>query len=615
VAFLIFALFIPFYSFSSEPVIINDDIQNFELTHLHYEILKDSSRNLTIKEVASPSLNGKFHVSSREYNYVEDVESAYWIRFKIKDISVEKRKWVLEFYSIQTEDFQFYVPQPDGTYKQMQVGQLFPFGKRDYKVTNFVFDLPHFLSDDRYFYVRILSNHASGFEFFINSQQSFTSYTVNEYYFLGIYYGILLIMAVYNLLLYFTSREKVYLLYVLYVLSCMINSFTEDGLGFQYIWGNFPSLNWPMNNYLWSAFFLLTFVHYSTTFLDLKKHSQKLYKIVLGVTVFYFALFVTERIFIINVDYLSMFYILPFLVVYIAALYVYKNGFKPARFFILGYTFVFIGLVILQLRNYGIMPHNIFTVYSFNYGIVLEVVVLSFALGDRIKIMKAEKENAQRILIHQLEENQLLQQKVNKELEEKVNQRTKDLVNKTNELSEANEKLQKMTEELNKFASKLDYDNWELNKKVIEEKKARMTSKELSYEEFSKIFPNDFSCLKYVEEMKWGEGYQCKKCQNTKFTVKAKLLARKCSRCNYIESVTSSTIFHSLKFPIQKAFFITYITSVKQDKIAVDHLSEILQLNRLTCYKFRKKVLAKETEMIRKEKSGRIDNWEVLITE
>jgi hypothetical protein len=241
------------------------------------------------------------------------------------------------------------------------------------------------------------------------------------------------------------------------------------------------------------------------------------------------------------------------------------------------------------------------------------VVVLSLALGDRIRLLKLEKDKAQKVLIEQLEENQKLQQKVNRELEDKVNQRTKLLVEKTMELEDANIKLQKMTEELNKFASKLDKDNWELNKKVIEEKKARMNSRELSFEEFTKLYPNDFTCLKLIEELKWGSGYECKKCKHTRFAVKAKLLARKCSKCNYIESVTASTIFHAVKFPIQKAFYIAYITSVGQDKISVDKLSEILEMNRLTCYKFRKKVISRSQIMIQNKKLERVDNWENLI--
>jgi hypothetical protein len=392
----------------------------------------------------------------------------------------------------------------------------------------------------------------------------------------------------------------------------MLTSFTEDGLGFQYVWPHFPNWNWYINNYIWSILFLFSFVLYSTAFLQLDKTSRKIYKAIWALTIFYL-LVATLAIFWHAFSLVLDEFVLPFIVVYAAAIYLYKKGHKHVRFFIIGYSFVFVSIVILQLRNHNFIDHNIFTVYSFNYGIVLQVLVLSFALADRIKIMKAEKEMAQRILIRQLEENQSLQKKVNLELEEKVASRTQQLQQKSNELSEVNQKLQKMTDELNKFASKLDLDNWELNKKVIEETKARMISKELTYEEFIKIFPNEFSCMKYIEEIKWSNGYECRKCSNPKYAIMPKFLSRKCSKCNYIESVTSGTIFHSIKFPINKAFYIAYLTASKSHKISVDELSELLQLSRLTCWKFRKKVLDKEIEVQKKFKLKKIDNWEVLL--
>jgi len=473
-------------TYGSDTIILNDSTEDFVLASQYYEIFEDSQRALTIQDVSAAKFSPKFKVSADDYNYVENPASAYWIRFNVKDISKEKRKWVFELLSLHTQNLQFYIPNAQGEFVVKKAGQNFPFFQREYGVTNFVFDIPYDLQE-KIFYVRIESKHAVGFEFKIRSQNYFTHYTVTEYYFLGFYYGILFIMAIYNFLLFFSSKEKVYIYYMLYVLSCMLSSFTEDGLGFQFVWPNFPEWNWHINNYIWSTFFLISFVSYSSAFLELKKNSRKFHIGIIFLTCLYLVP-TTVELFFPHMWNFSLLYVLPFIAVYVAAVYVYRRGFTPGRFFILGYTFVFISIIILQLRNHNYIEHNIFTVYSFNYGIVLQVVVLSFALGDRIKIMKAEKDMAQRILIRQLEENQTLQKKVNRELEEKVNSRTQQLVQKSNELSDANVKLQKMTEELNKFASKLDHDNWELNKKVIEETKARMISKELSYEEFTKIF-------------------------------------------------------------------------------------------------------------------------------
>jgi len=597
----------------SVQVVLSDSIDDYELTTQDFLIYIDSTGNEKFQNITSSEFQNHFTKSSDDYLYTKDTSAAYWLKLNLKDQSKKERKWVLEYLSIHAQDVRFYVKGKDGSYiEEVVTGQSYPFNKRPYKVSNIVFDFPSNL-DGKTFYVRMKSKHMVGFEFKIRTNTYFTRYAVNEYYFLGFYYGILFIMAVYNFLLFLNSGIRTYIYYVFYVLSCMLNSFTEDGIGFQFLWSRHPEWNYFINNHLWGILLLLTFVLYSASFLELRKNHRKYYRFLIIVTLAYYILKAVEIIF--PSFNSSNFYIIPFLTVYCIALLVYRQGYRSARFFILGFTFVLISIFILQLRNYNIVDHNIFTVYSFNYGIVLEVVVLSFALGDRIKMMKEEKEKAQRVLIEQLEHNHQLQEKVNKELEEKVNQRTIQLKDKTVELSEANEKLKKLTDELNKFASKLDLDNWELNKKIVEETKARMFAKELSVDEFSKIFPSEFSCLKYLEEIKWGEGYKCKKCGNGKFAVKPKLLSRKCSKCNYIESVTSSTIFHGIKFPLNKAFYIAYITSAKSDKLTVDELADTLQLNRLTCWKFRKKVLEKEGEIKKKSNITKVENWEILIRE
>jgi hypothetical protein len=588
------------------PIFLSSETKDFILTNKFYELLEDSSNRLNIDMVSSPGFLNQFSIGQEEYNYTKQADATYWIRFQVIDTSHLESKWVLELLSLHTQDLTFYSPNNRGGYTEVKTGQNHPFHQRGYAVTNFVFDLSINKNVNTVFYVKIKSAHMVGFEFKIRSQQYFTFYTVKEYFFLGLYYGILLIMGTYNLLIFIGSKEKVYLFYFLYVLSCMVNSFAEDGLGFQFVWPNSPEWNWVINNYLWSFSFQFFFLMYATQFLELRKNYPKLFYLTLLGFLCYVCTFLAG----LN---LYVLYLLPFIITYGIGLYVWQKGYKPARFFVLGFSFVFISIIIYQLRIYNLINHTIFTVYSFNFGIVLEVVVLSIALGDRIKHMKAEKEKAQQRTIEGLEENRRLQQKVNKELEEKVTIRTSELLQKSTELEEANSKLKRYAEELNTFASKLDLDNWELNKKVIEETKARILAKEVSYDEFNKIFPTELSCIKYLENLKWEKGYVCRKCGNDKYTLKPKFLSRKCSKCDHIESVLSSTIFHGVKFEITKAFYIVYVTSNKNNPYSLEALAEMLKLSKTTCWKFRNKVLDKEAAILNKHKISKITNWELLI--
>jgi len=109
--------------------------------------------------------------------------------------------------------------------------------------------------------------------------------------------------------------------------------------------------------------------------------------------------------------------------------------------------------------------------------------------------------------------------------------------------------------------------------------------------EFQKHFPNDESCIKYLAEAKWKDGYICPKCGNTKYCKGEKEYSRQCTKCNHICSPTSGTLFHKVKFPILKAFYIIYYISTNKKGISSTELSRKLGLRQKTCWLFKRKVM------------------------
>ena len=115
--------------------------------------------------------------------------------------------------------------------------------------------------------------------------------------------------------------------------------------------------------------------------------------------------------------------------------------------------------------------------------------------------------------------------------------------------------------------------------------------KSLTIFEFQQRFTDDKSCLDYLSELKWDKGYICPKCGNTKYCNGIKEHDRQCSKCNYLESPTSGTLFHKVKFPILKAFYIVYYVSTSKKGIASTELSRKLGLRQKTCWLFKQKVM------------------------
>jgi hypothetical protein len=114
---------------------------------------------------------------------------------------------------------------------------------------------------------------------------------------------------------------------------------------------------------------------------------------------------------------------------------------------------------------------------------------------------------------------------------------------------------------------------------------------DLSLFEFQKKFTSDRDCLKHLSSLKWDSGFECKKCKNTHYCKGIKEFDRQCSKCNYLESPMAGTLFHKIKFPILKAFYIVYFIGTNKKGITSTELSRKLDLKQKVCWLFKRKVM------------------------
>jgi two-component system, sensor histidine kinase LadS len=607
-------LFLSFKIFAGDTLLIRKGYEDYYIKGVYLEILEDPHKDLTIQDVVSPLTSSRFFIYREEnkFPFIVNTNSAYWIRFRIKADSMPEKKWVLENLDLHIDQFELYKPSGNNYFKKETAGYALPFGIRSYPHKNFVFDLSIDTTVKTY-YARVTSRSHNPFILKVRSSNSFTFYALNEYYLLGMFYGILAIMAIYNFLIFLSFRERVYIYYVIYVLCCALISLAEDGLGFQYLWSDFPEVNrWI--SLLAPLILMTTFTIYSQKFLELKVNLPKLNKFLDLIILFYTGIFLADR-FIFHMNWDFPLYIIPFLIIYIASIICLKRGFRSARYYILGYSFMFFSIILLIFRMSGVIHwDDLFTVYSFNIGLVFEIVILSIALSDRIKIIRSEKEDADKQIIEQLQENEKLKDVANKRLEEKVTERTAQLKEKNNELEGAYKQLSHQAEEIQRMNLLLNEDNTKLEKNVKELSKARVMLKEVDFTEFGNIFPDKESCLKYLSELKWKNGYTCKKCTNVKFCQGKEISSRRCTKCRYDESATAFTIFHRLKFPITKAFYMVFLVYSNKGKVTSFELSQILSLRQSTCWTFSKKVIEAMKERKKQEADyDQADGWALLV--
>ncbi|MFC3559824.1 IS1595 family transposase [Pedobacter jamesrossensis] len=137
--------------------------------------------------------------------------------------------------------------------------------------------------------------------------------------------------------------------------------------------------------------------------------------------------------------------------------------------------------------------------------------------------------------------------------------------------------------------------------------------KSLSIFEFQSKFPDELSCVNYLSDLKWGNGYICKKCSHTHYCKGNRVFDRQCTHCRYIESATSGTLFHDCKFSLLKAFYIIYYVSTNKNGISSTELSRKLELRQKTCWLFKQKVMKAMESSGKFPMEGKVDVDETYV--
>jgi hypothetical protein len=107
---------------------------------------------------------------------------------------------------------------------------------------------------------------------------------------------------------------------------------------------------------------------------------------------------------------------------------------------------------------------------------------------------------------------------------------------------------------------------------------------------FNNRFKTNDDCLAYLAELKWEQGYVCKKCNGFKFIKGRKPNNKRCLKCKYDESPTAGTKFDKLKFPILIAFHIIFKIGTKKKGMSTLELSKEFDLREKTCWSFKRRL-------------------------
>lgn len=612
--FLILFIVLCAYPALAQIALVDDDVNEhiFPLNELTYLI--DRQDTLSIETASSPAFARRFlrHDSYLNVNFQSN--AAYWIRMPVHYASNTKNTWIFEFYDQTIDHLEVYIPQPDKSYKQLITGDQYNFNQRTFKHKNFEVQLPNHGDTVVYYYFKVRSHDFADIRIAFRTVDRFVYYVLNEYFLYGTFYGMVLIIILYNFLVFLAIREIKYIYYIFYVLSVALYALSLDGIGFQYIWPGHPEWNNTATGVTLYLVILWALI-FTRRFLSTKANSSVLdralkWMIIARTALFAFTFFFYQSLF----SYRNI-EIIPLSLIFYTGIVVWYKGYRPARFFVIAYGILFFGFFIRMLVYLNVLPFTIISHYSLHLSFTLEMLFLTFALGDRIRILKDNRDRALKRIIHQHEFNMQLKDKVNKELEAKVQERTEELNRKNHEFEETNQKLERQAQEINQINSMLDLDNWKLKNRLKEVLTDQLMEKTMDYSQFKTLYPDALSCYRFIENLKWDHGFQCRKCGNEKYFEGTQKFSRRCTRCGYNESITAYTIFHSIKFPIEKAFYLAYLAVSGKKDSTLEALAYRLDLGVNTVWSFRTKVIEKVKHLEMNGLRPTASRWEEVILE
>jgi|GEM_PF-5649021 len=406
---------------------ISNSTQDFPVNSSQMSLMVDKEDTLSFSTVCSPLLKEIFKNAS-SYPALA-LNTAYWLKLRVINTSDSDKNWVIQF-PLHSKELWVYIPDATGKYQEHKVGQRFPFSSRPVEVRTITFEIPSQRNTPIDIYVKIYTQKYTDLSVIISPENKYLEVHTKGYFFLGIIYGILLLMSLYNLILYLTIREKIYMYYVFYTLSALFFISWKDGLGFQFLWSNLPVINTYHHSV--SLFLLLTsFLLYANNLLEIKKSYPRLnlitYSIIL-INFIYFSVSVIDTNYfnpLPNLYVLSYCYLLGITIFYVLKKY------KPARYLLVSAVCMVTALLTIKLRYLGLLDWNWFIEYILNYAIVIDAIVMSLAISDKFRYLKEQKKIAleNKMSEEKLKiENELIQLK-NQTLQFEITQQNNQLAN------------------------------------------------------------------------------------------------------------------------------------------------------------------------------------------
>jgi signal transduction histidine kinase len=447
--FLIIFLYFSFLNAQQNVFTITPSLNDVSLGK-YIEILEDETGTLTINDITSAKQTDKFLPSEEEEPGFGFTSSVYWVKLTVNNPRDQLVNWYLEIGYPLLDYIDLYIPDDVGGFITKRTGDRLSFNSREINHRNFVFNLTEEPNNVRTYYLRFQTSSSMNFPLQFWQRDTFFEKTSMTTALLGIFYGAVIIMIIYNIFLFIGFLDKSYVYNVLFITSWGLTQSALNGLAFQYIWPNWiwwANVNIPF--FIFAA--VLSANQFARSLLITSKNAplwDKIIKIenILFISGMGLSLMTPYAV---TIRFAAASAIITVIVLLLTTISCMRKKIRSSYYFIAAWGFYFLGVVLFALKSFGVLSSNFITNWSMQIGAFALLVLFSIAVQDRINRERKEKYKAQQDLLKNQQKLVKSLQKSERILEKKVKERTKELFNK-------NVSLKKSTEELQESANELD---------------------------------------------------------------------------------------------------------------------------------------------------------------
>ncbi len=366
----------------------------------HVEFLEDRGGTLTVSQLLDAEWSSRFkpwsHSARQGTPNFGYTESAYWLRVALARAPPASKDWLLVLSYSSLGKVDFYAPGQ----APVHTGADRPVGSQPHFDVNYVFPV-ELDAAEQYYYLRVRSSSPLTIDLTAWQPSAYQIDKLNFWASQFLYYGGLLALLLYNLLLFLSLRDRRFLHYSLYALALGLAMMAGNGYGHLFLWPSLSGFDQIAQNFFLCLMGLFALL-FSRSFLRLGGKSLWLDGLQ-GVCGGFFTAIAAALLLSLQwplpliglAQLLSLNGLMLVVLNLVAGIRSWLGGFKGARFFALAWVMLGLGVITAAGRAAGWLPTNTWTAYAVQISSAAEMLLLSLALADIIREERQAREAAQ----------------------------------------------------------------------------------------------------------------------------------------------------------------------------------------------------------------------------